>query len=186
MQASRSAPAYLEPFLQKTITSPRRGIGRGDTSRKKWVSKVPPIDSRIERRRRLLAWPPFHAKPTAEPAWPTPCFLPGTLHRLRVLRTRPPVPGVADEISDMQLSPATPRQHESGAAFESQTGAKQVPPTRELPGPARRACRATTPGTGLALAAFGRRTAMQSKVAGFGRSFRMETHPILPFRTFCV
>ena len=34
----------------------------------------------------------------------------------------------------MQLSPATPRQHdESGAAFEPQTGAKQVAPTRELP-----------------------------------------------------
>ena len=44
------------------------------------------------------------------------------------------MPGVADEISDMQLSPATPRQHdESGAAFEPQTGAKQVAPTREMP-----------------------------------------------------
>ena len=28
--ASRSAPAYLEPFLQKTIASLPRGIGRGD------------------------------------------------------------------------------------------------------------------------------------------------------------
>ena len=45
------------------------------------------------------------------------------------------MPCVADEISDMQLSPtATPRQEdEGGAAFEPQTGAKQVAPTRELP-----------------------------------------------------
>ena len=67
LRAPRSAPVYLEPLLQKTIASPQRGIGRRDTSRKKWVSKVPPTDSRIERRRRLLAWPPFHANPTAEP-----------------------------------------------------------------------------------------------------------------------
>ena len=53
LRASRSAPAYLEPFVQKTIASPQRGIGRGDTSRKKWVSKVPPTDSRFERRRLL-------------------------------------------------------------------------------------------------------------------------------------
>ena len=80
LRASRSAPTYLEPFLQKTIASPQRGIGRGDTSRKKWVSKVPPTDSRFERRR-LLAWPPFHAKPTAEPAVAHTVFLPGTLLR---------------------------------------------------------------------------------------------------------
>ena len=45
------------------------------------------------------------------------------------------MPCVADDISDIQLSPtATPRQEdEGGAAFEPQTGAKQVAPTRELP-----------------------------------------------------
>ena len=44
------------------------------------------------------------------------------------------MPGLADDISDPQLSPTTPRQQdESGAAFEPQTGAKQVAPTRELP-----------------------------------------------------
>jgi len=83
LRASRSAPVYLEPFLQKTIASPQRGIGRGDTSRKKWVSKVPPTDSRFERRR-LLAWPPFHAKPTAEPAVAHTVFLPGTLLRFPI------------------------------------------------------------------------------------------------------
>ena len=44
------------------------------------------------------------------------------------------MPCVADDISDIQLSPTTPRQEdEGGAAFEPQTGAKQVAPTRELP-----------------------------------------------------
>ena len=44
------------------------------------------------------------------------------------------MPGVADDISDIHLSPTTPRQEdEGGAAFEPQTGAKQVAPTRELP-----------------------------------------------------
>ena len=44
------------------------------------------------------------------------------------------MPGLADDISDTQLSPTTPRQQdESGAAFEPQTGAKQVAPTREMP-----------------------------------------------------
>ena len=44
------------------------------------------------------------------------------------------MPGLAGKISDNQLSPTTPRQQdESGAAFEPQTGAKQVAPTREMP-----------------------------------------------------
>ena len=44
------------------------------------------------------------------------------------------MPGLAEDISDIQLSPTTPRQEdEGGAAFEPQTGAKQVAPTRELP-----------------------------------------------------
>ena len=44
------------------------------------------------------------------------------------------MPGVADDISDIHLSPTTPRQEdEGGAAFEPQTGAKQVAPTREMP-----------------------------------------------------
>ena len=42
------------------------------------------------------------------------------------------------------------------------------------------ACQMKVNRMSLALAAFGRRTAMQSKLAGFGRSFRMETHAILP------
>ena len=43
------------------------------------------------------------------------------------------MPGLVGDVADNQLSPTTPRQHESGAAFEPQTGAKQVAPTRELP-----------------------------------------------------
>ena len=44
------------------------------------------------------------------------------------------MPGLAGDVSDIHLSPTTPRQQdESGAAFEPQTGAKQVAPTRELP-----------------------------------------------------
>ena len=45
------------------------------------------------------------------------------------------MPRLADDI-DIQLSHTTPRQQdEGGAAFEPQTGAKQVAPSRELPHP---------------------------------------------------
>ena len=44
------------------------------------------------------------------------------------------MPGLADDISSLHNVTTTPRQQdESGAAFEPQTGAKQVAPTRELP-----------------------------------------------------
>ena len=42
------------------------------------------------------------------------------------------------------------------------------------------ACQMKVNRMSLALAAFGQRAAMESKLAGFGRSFRTETHPMVP------